>query len=66
MGKELLATADDAKYNELLVEFMTKFEEQCFMYGVADMPQISAAYDYIGGIATEGFATERVFDWYFK
>ena len=24
------------------------------------------AYDYIGGIATEGFATERVFDWYFK
>ena len=65
-GKTLLATADIQQYNTLLKDFVSDFEEQCFMYGVADMPTISAAYDYIGGIATEGFATERVYDWYFK
>ncbi|NLN07311.1 MAG: ABC transporter substrate-binding protein, partial [Firmicutes bacterium] len=66
LGRRLLATSDEEEYSELLVEFMTLFQDQCYMYGIADMMTINAAYDYVGGLSTEGFSTERVFDWYFK
>ena len=66
LGKKLLATSDEAEYAELLKEFMTVFQDQCYMYGIVDMMTINAAYDYVGGLSTEGFATERVFNWYFK
>ena len=65
-GIAALGTADAATYKSLVIDYVKAFEEECFMFGIVDQPTIGAAYDYIGGMLTEGFATERVFDWYYK
>ena len=65
-GKKLLATSDETEYKQLLIPFVKDFEEECFMYGIADVPTITAAYEYLGGLQTEGFGSERVFKWYYK
>lgn len=65
MGVQLLATSDPTAYNALLLEYMNKFEEFCYVYGVADMDTIRAASDSLAGIVNVGYAYDHVSDWYF-
>ena len=64
-GKALLATSDDADYKAQLIDYVKAFEEECFMFGVADMTTNIAAYDYLKGLSTKGINTELVQDWSF-
>ena len=66
MGEKLLATSEPTEYNKLLLDYMKKFEDFCFVYGVADMETIRAASDSLAGINNIGYSYDHVSDWYFK
>ena len=64
-GEELLGTADEAKYNELFKSYLKDFEDQCFVFGIADTQWIMAANDSLQGVKDFGHAYDYVADWYF-
>lgn len=65
MGDTLLGTTDKEKYNKLLLEYLTKFEDYCPLYGIAQMDTLRACRDNIGGVATSGLQHDFITEWYF-
>lgn len=65
MGDTLLGTMDKEKYNALLLEYLTKFEDYCPMYGIAEMESLRACRDNLGGVSTFGLQHDIVTEWYF-
>ncbi len=65
LGDTLLGTTDKAEYDEMLLEYVTAFEDYCPLYGIAEMDNIRAAVDNLGGISLAGNQHDRVSEWYF-
>lgn len=65
IGDTLLGTTDKAKYNPLLLEYLTKFEDYCPLYGIGEMDTLRACRDNLGGVSTAGLQHDRIADWYF-
>jgi peptide/nickel transport system substrate-binding protein len=65
MGDTLLGTTDKEKYNKLFLEYLTKFEDYCPLYGVAQMDTLRACRDNLGGVSTSGLQHDFITEWYF-
>ncbi len=65
LGDTLLGTTDKEEYNKLLLEYLTAFEDYCPLYGIAQMDNLRAARDNIGGISMAGNQHDRIAEWYF-
>ena len=64
-GEELLGTSDEAKYHDLFKSYLKDFEDQCFVFGIADTNWIMAANESLQGVKNFGHAYDYVADWYF-
>ena len=65
LGDTLLGTTDTEKNNKLLLEYLTKFEDYCPLYGIAQMDTLRACRDNIGGVSTSGLQHDFITEWYF-
>ena len=65
MGDTLLGTTDKGKYNTLLLEYLTKFEDYCPLYGIAEMDTLRACRDNLGGVSTSGLQHDIISEWYY-
>ncbi len=65
MGDTLLGTTDTGKYSTLLLDYLTKFEDYCPLYGIAEMDTLRACRDNLGGVSTAGLQHDYISEWYF-